>query len=106
MTDAESNLKAALRESMRLNGDIQKQKEGPRMDSQRIINVLAGLVLGFLGWWSNNIWTTVQEMQKQVTTLNVELARNYVPRMELQQNFERIYNSLDRIDRQTKAGGK
>lgn len=73
------------------------------MDSQRVINVLAGLVLGFLGWWSNNIWNTVQTMQQQVTALNVELARNYVPRVELQSNFERIYNKLDQIEKQTKG---
>lgn len=101
-TQAERGARDALRESMRLNGDVRKGKEP--MDSQRIINVLAGLVLAFLGWWSNNIWQTMQTMQMQVTSLNVELARNYVPRVELQANFDHINAKLDAIDRQTKGG--
>lgn len=102
MSAAEANLRSALRKSMELNGDIQRQK-GPRMDSQRIINVLAGIVFAFLGWWSNNIWQAVQTMQGQVTQLNVELARNYAPRLEMQGNFDRIYSKLDQIDKQTKG---
>lgn len=74
------------------------------MDSQKLINMLASVVFAFLAWWSNNIWNTVQTMQQQVTTLNVELARNYVPRAELQNHFDRIEGTLERIDRQTKQG--
>lgn len=102
MTPAEANLKAALRKSMELNGDLQRQK-GPLMDSQKIVNVLGGLVLAFLGWWSNNIWQTVQTMQSQVTNLNIELAKNYVPRAEIQAAFDRIYSKLEVIDKNTKG---
>lgn len=97
MSTAENNLRTALRKSMELNGDIQRQK-GPRMDSQRIINILAGIVFAFLGWWSQNIWSAVQALQGQITTLNVEISRTYVPRLELQSRFDRIDSKLERID--------
>jgi cell division protein FtsB len=93
-----------LRDGDRMNEQLkaEDQKER-RVDAQRIINMLAAIVFGFMGWWSNNIWNTVQVMQSQVTTLNIELARNYVPRAELQANFDRIYSSLERIDKQTRG---
>ena len=74
------------------------------MSPQNLINALAGIVFAFLGWWSNNIWNTVQNLQTQVTSLNIELARNYIPRTEVQANFDKILKKLDEIDYQT--GGK
>jgi hypothetical protein len=99
---SEATLRAALADSMRLNGDP-RRKGDPPMDQQRIINVLGGIVMGVFGWWCNNIWQTVQSQQQQITQLNVELAKNYVPRVELQQSFDRIFSKLDAIDQQTKA---
>lgn len=94
-----------LRDGDRMNkeaGEKFAATRGVGME-QRIINVLGGIVLTFLGWWSNNIWQTVQTMQNQVTQLNVELARNYAPRLEMQGNFDRIYSKLDQIEKQTKG---
>lgn len=106
MTAAERNAREAMRESMRLNGDVQKKK-GPRMESQqRVLNLLVGVLLTGLGWWCNNIWASVQSQQNQITQLNVELARNYAPRLELQARFDKIDTALDRIDAQTKGAHK
>lgn len=87
---------------MRLNGDVRKKGEVMSTGAQQIINVLGAIVLGFLGWWSNNIWSSVQTMQSQITTLNVELARNYAPRVEMQNNLDRIYSKLDTIEKQVR----
>ena len=70
------------------------------MDLQKIINVLAGLVFAFLSWWSANIWASVQSGQTQISALTVELAKNYVPRAELQSQFERLFAKLDEIQKQ------
>lgn len=69
------------------------------MDSQRIINILAGILLASIGWWTNNIWTAVQSTQQQITAVNVELAKNYAPRAELQSQFDRIFTKLDEIQK-------
>lgn len=73
------------------------------LDSQKIINALGALVFGFFGWWGNNIWNSVLSQQQQIAQLNIELAKNYVPRLELQQSFDRIFMKLDAIDQQTKS---
>lgn len=78
-----------------------KDKDEP-VKNQWIMNTLVGIVMGFLAWWSNNIWNTVQSLQTQVTALNVELARNYVPRLELQAQFNQINQQLSTIERNTK----
>lgn len=69
------------------------------MDSQKLVNILAGLLLASIGWWTNNIWSTVQSQQQQITAVNVELAKNYAPRAEMQQQFERIFMKLDEIQK-------
>lgn len=58
---------------------------------------LLTLVLLGMTWWVKNIWTMVTSQQAQISALNLELARNYVPRAELQATFERIFKKLDEI---------
>lgn len=58
---------------------------------------LLGLVTAGMAWWVKNIWSMVSSQQQQISALNLELARNYVPRAELQSSFERIFNKLDEI---------
>jgi cell division protein FtsB len=72
------------------------------MDSQKVINALGAVVMAAFGWWCNNIWAAVQSQQQQITQLNIELAKNYAPRVELQQQFDRINAKLDAIDQQTR----
>lgn len=58
---------------------------------------LLALVLAGMTWWVKNIWAMVTSQQAQISALNLELARNYVPRAELQSTFERIFKKLDEI---------
>lgn len=101
-TQAEREAKSALRRSMDLNGDM--RKGGPEMEPQKIVNALVAIVMSLISWWGLTIWSNQKEMQSQITTLTVELARNYAPRAEMQSHFDRIENTLERIDRQTKQG--
>lgn len=104
---AEDNLRQALRDSMDMNGEPRKQKdEGDWMNTQHIINALAGIVMAFICWWCNNIWNAVQAQQQQITQLNVELARNYVPRIELQARFDKIDAQLEHIIQNQKESHK
>jgi cell division protein FtsB len=76
------------------------------LDSQRLVNLLGAIVFAFFGWWGNNIWNSVQSQQQQITQLNIELAKSYVPRVELQEQFNRINAKLDQIvDQQTRKSG-
>lgn len=69
------------------------------MDSQKIVNILAGVLLASIGWWTNNIWSTVQSQQQQIAAVSVELAKSYAPRVEMQAQFDRIFSKLDEIQK-------
>lgn len=69
---------------------------------QYAINVLVGAV-GLLGsvlgacatWWINRVWNSMDSLQKQVSDLNLRVAENYVPRAELEKNFERLFKAQE-----------
>lgn len=70
------------------------------MDPQSLITGLLGIVLTGVGWWVKNIWAMVMAQQSVIATLQVELARNYAPRQEMANQFERINEKLDEIQRE------
>jgi len=94
---SEDNLRQGLRDSMDTNGDERKQPEGQWMNTQQIINALAAVVFAFICWWCNNIWNAVQAQQQQITLLTVQLAKDYVPRIELQARFDKFDAQLEHI---------
>jgi hypothetical protein len=100
---------------MDLNGDVRRNrdaKEGhapmnepkSKFDSaQKIINVLVAIMLAVFGWMGNTVWSIVQTQQQQLTQLNIELAKNYMPRVELQQQLDRMTSAAcSSIDQQTR----
>lgn len=70
------------------------------MDPQHIIDILIAIVIGGLGWWINNMWTMLRSMQEQISGLNVKLGEQYVPRVELQATFEKIFDKLDEMSKE------
>lgn len=109
MSNAEDEARRVLRESMRLNGDVikgarQMNENGKAKfdQAQKVINVLVALMLAVFGWMGNTVWSIVQTQQQQLTQLNIELAKNYMPRVELQQQLDRMTTQLERIDQQTR----
>lgn len=67
------------------------------LDANFIITTLLGIVLAGVSWWVKNLWAMVVAQQVQITALQVELARGYMPRAELQDTLTRIFNKLDEI---------
>lgn len=64
---------------------------------QQLINAMAA-VIGFgAAWWINNIWSMVKVLQQDISNLHIELAKNYVPRQELEMRLTRIQDTLDEI---------
>lgn len=78
---------------------------------QYAINLLIGAV-GTLGsilgacatWWINRVWNSMDSLQKQVSELNLRVAQNYVPRVELEKNFERIFKAQEDNNKMMFAG--
>lgn len=67
------------------------------MDQQTLINCLLGGVGAGIGWWVNNVWSMVKSQQQDISNLHIELAKNYVPRAELEQKLTRMQDTLDEI---------
>jgi hypothetical protein len=73
------------------------------MDQQTLINGLFGIVGTGVAWWVKNVWDMVRSLQAQVTDLNVNLAKNYVPRVEMESKLDRIMDKLDEIQREMRG---
>lgn len=69
------------------------------MEIQTILDVLFGIILAGGGWLVNNLWAQQRDTQKEVTELGRELARDYVPRAELQRTFDNLDRKLDDIQK-------
>ena len=69
---------------------------------QSIINIALGAILMVAGWFSRILWEAVNELQKDLSTLRVEIARDYLPRNDfnrlgddLKEMLNKIYDRLD-----------
>ena len=72
------------------------------MDTQTLLNWLAGIALAAGGWFSRQLWDASQELRKDLHQLEVDLPTNYVQRIDLdkrmqhiEEMFQRIYDKLD-----------
>ena len=70
--------------------------------SQDIINIIAGGFGAVIGWVLKVIWDAIQELQKDLHQVEVDLPKNYVQKDDLDKRmkhiedmFQRIYDKLD-----------
>jgi hypothetical protein len=67
------------------------------MDQQSLINWLVAGGAGVFMWVVNALWSMVKSLQSDVSNLHIELAKNYMPRAELEGKLERMQDTLDEI---------
>ena len=72
------------------------------MDTQNLINIIAGGAIGVGGWFARQLWDSVQDLKKDVHQIEVDLPRHYVMKDDLDKRmshiedmFQRIYDKLD-----------
>ena len=113
---AETNLKAALRESMRLNGDIQTKSadERPAMTDRRedtwrftrsiSIGGLAAIVMqsAAVVWWAQGLSKSVDENRRRIETIESQRVAERLTALESQMvdskgSLIRIEAKLDRL---------
>jgi hypothetical protein len=74
--------------------------------NQELINMIAGLSFGALGWFARVLWVAVRDLEKDLAKLREDLPRTYLPKheareligdltKEIRDNFNRIFNLLD-----------
>lgn len=74
------------------------------MDHQAVFNIAIGLISAMLGWWLNNVWTSLKELQEadrelaeKVASIEVLVAGQYVTRDEFNNVLSQVFTKLDRI---------
>ena len=72
------------------------------IDPQVIVNIIAGIILGGIGWFGRQLWDAVAELRKDLHQLEVDLPKNYTPKddfaaamKEINAGLQRIYDKLD-----------
>lgn len=72
------------------------------MDTQNLINLVAGTAIAVGGWFARQLWDSVQSLKKDIHQIEVDLPTNYVSKVDLdkrmdhiEEMFQRIYDKLD-----------
>lgn len=67
------------------------------MGDQAIINVIIGTILSGLGWFARQLWDAVQDLKRDVKSIEVDLPTFYVRKEDLEARLDRMEASLNRI---------
>jgi hypothetical protein len=67
------------------------------MDSQTMMNLVAGSALTVLGWFARQLWSAIQNMQKNIKDIEVAMPTHYIRRSEVDNRFDRVETMLDKI---------
>lgn len=72
------------------------------INPQVIVNIIAGIILGGLGWFGRQLWDAVQELRKDLHRLEVDLPKTYVTKddftgalKDINVGLQRIYDKID-----------
>ena len=50
-----------------------------------------------VGWWCRQIWDSVQQLKKDVQSIEISLPTNYVRKVDLDAKFDKLEATLQRI---------
>jgi chaperonin cofactor prefoldin len=64
---------------------------------QDLINLVLGAVMACLGWFGKTVWDAVQELKKDLKTMEVDLPTYYVRKDELENRMDKIEAMLSKI---------
>lgn len=69
-----------------------------------LFNIGIGIISAMLGWWLNNVWTSLKELQnadrelaEKVASIEILVAGQYVTRDEFNNVLNQVFNKLDKI---------
>jgi len=72
------------------------------MDTQTLLNWMAGAAFGVAGWFLREMWDAVKDLRGDLHDLKAELPKEYVLKIDLDKRmqhiedmFQRIYDKLD-----------
>ena len=62
-----------------------------------MMNLVAGSALTVLGWFARQLWSAIQNMQKNIKDIEVAMPTHYIRRSEVDNRFDRVETMLDKI---------
>lgn len=67
------------------------------MDTQTIINIVAGILVAVAGWLARVLWDAVEKLKTDIHELEVHLPTNYIRRDEFHEGLKEIKITLNKI---------
>ena len=67
------------------------------MQFQDIFNLIGGALLCAIGWWCREIWDSVKRLKDGVQAIEVDLAKNYATKSDINARLDKIDSVLERI---------
>lgn len=64
---------------------------------QSLLNYLFGGALACLGWFGRTLWDATQKLKDDLKDVEVDMATNYVRKVELENRLDKIEATLERI---------
>jgi hypothetical protein len=67
------------------------------MEFQSLFNFVGGAILVAVGWWCKEIWNSVKSLKEDIQAIEVDLPKNYVTKKDIENRFDRIDATLERL---------
>ena len=67
------------------------------MDWQLLFNLIGTAVMATIGWFARQLWDSVQDLKDDIKKIEVDLPTNYVRRVDIESQFNKLEASLQRI---------
>ena len=67
------------------------------MDWQLLFNLVGTAIMATIGWFARQLWDSVQDLKEDIKNIEVDLPTNYVRRVDIESQFNKLEASLQRI---------
>jgi hypothetical protein len=67
------------------------------MEFQSLFNILVGAGLTAIGWFARQLWEATQNLKDDVQKLELNVADNYVKKIDINARFDKIEAILERL---------
>jgi hypothetical protein len=68
------------------------------MEFQAVMNIALGCATGIFGWFAREMYGAVQELKTDLYKFREQVARDYIPKNEVQTMREELLSALRRIE--------
>jgi len=72
-------------------------KIGVVMEFQPIIDIALTAIIAAIGWFARQVWDATQQLKRDVTSLELNVAENYVKKVDINARFDKLEAILDKI---------